>query len=92
MQEKTESPSAFLQWMMDSYYTYTPLDTEAPEHQMAGNAAFADKAVLDIKKKFQCLHDFEGKTMSELVAKAIKVYNVEQCERIDKSGDWLGSF
>lgn len=50
-QEKTESPGAFLERLMDVYCTHAPLDPEAPKQQMAVDLAFVNQAVPDIKKK-----------------------------------------
>lgn len=75
VQEKIELPSAFLECMMEAYGTFTPLDPEAPENQMAVNVTFVNQAALNIKRKPQGLKGFEGKNMSELMALVIKVYN-----------------
>lgn len=78
VQEKIELPSAFLECIMEAYGTYTPLDPEAPENQMAVNVTFVNEAALNIKRKSQGLKGFEGRNMSELMAMVTKVYNNTQ--------------
>ncbi|XP_042759850.1 uncharacterized protein LOC122199149 [Panthera leo] len=56
-----ESPSAFLERLMEAYRTFTPIDPEAPENRRALNLAFVSQAAPDIRKKLQKLDGFEGK-------------------------------
>ena len=70
-----ESPSAFLERLMEAYHTSTPVDPEAPENRRALNLAFVSQAASDIRKKLQKLDGFEGKNLSELVEIAQKVFN-----------------
>lgn len=74
VQGKKEPPGAFLECLLDAYPTYTPLDPEAPENQMAINLAFINQAAPDIKIKLQWFNGFEGKNLSKSMAIATKVY------------------
>ena len=40
VQGAEESPSAFLEMLMETYRTFTPIDPEAPENRRALNLAF----------------------------------------------------
>ena len=76
IQGAEESPSAFLERLMEAYRTFTPIDPEAPENSRALNLAFVSQAAPDIRKKLQKLDGFEGKkNLSELVEIARKVFN-----------------
>lgn len=59
---------------MEAYCTYTPLNPEAPENQIALNLAFINQAPPNIKKKLQQLKVFEGKNLIELITIATEVY------------------
>lgn len=59
---------------MEAYCTYTPLNPETPENQIALNLAFINQAAPNIKKKFQRLKGFEGKNLTELITIATEVY------------------
>ena len=73
VQGAEESPSAFLEMLMETYRTFTPIDPEAPENRRALNLAFVSHAAPDIWKKLQRLDGFEGKNLSELVEIAQKI-------------------
>lgn len=58
---------------------YTPIDPDAPENQQAINVAFVSQSTPDIReKKLQKLKGFEGKSLSELVEVAQKVFNNQE--------------
>lgn len=48
-QEKTESPEAFLERIMEAYLTYTSLGPEAAEKKSAVIMAFVKQAALDTR-------------------------------------------
>lgn len=50
-QEKTESPEAFLERIMEAYLTYTSLGPEAAEKKSAVIMAFVKQAALDTRCK-----------------------------------------
>lgn len=74
-QGQMESPTAFLERLMETYRLWTPIDPEAPENRRAVNLAFVAQSAPDIRKKLQKLDGFEGKNLSELVEIALKIYN-----------------
>ena len=53
VQGTEETPSAFLERLMEVYCTFTPIDTEAPENRRALNLAFISLAAPDIWKTLQ---------------------------------------
>ena len=52
-QEPTESPSAFLERLIEAFRQYTPMDPQAKESRAAVLLAFVNQAAADIKKKLQ---------------------------------------
>ena len=52
-QGKDESLAAFLEWIMEAFHTYTPMDPEAPESRAAVVIAFVNQLAIDIRKKLQ---------------------------------------
>ncbi|KAM5194908.1 uncharacterized protein RBU33_016289 [Hipposideros larvatus] len=75
VQGKTESPSAFLERLLEAYRVYTPINPEAPENAAAINLAFVSQSAPDIRKKLQKLEGFQGKNRSELLNIAQKVFD-----------------
>uniref|UniRef100_A0A8C9CQV4 Gag polyprotein n=1 Tax=Phocoena sinus TaxID=42100 RepID=A0A8C9CQV4_PHOSS len=67
VQGKTESPSSYLERLMEAFRQYTPMDPEAPENQAAVVMSFVNQAAPDIKKKLQKLEDLEGKQIQDLL-------------------------
>lgn len=57
---------------MEAYRTYTALNAEAPENQIAVNI---NQAAANIKKKPQPLKGFEGKSLTELITVTTEVYH-----------------
>ncbi|XP_021114045.1 uncharacterized protein LOC110349169 [Heterocephalus glaber] len=74
-QNKTESPEAFLELLLEAYRVYTPINPDAPENAATINRAFVSQSAPDIRKKLQRLEGFEGKNRSELLSIAQKVFN-----------------
>lgn len=70
-----ESPTAYLERLLQAYRTWTPIDPRAPENQPAVVLQFVSQSAPDIRKKLQRLDGFQGKSLSELVAIAQKVYD-----------------
>ena len=77
---------------MEAYRTYTALNAEAPENQIAVNLAFINQAALNIKKKPQPLKGFEGKSLTELITITTEVYHNRETPKISKLGDWQKSY
>ncbi|AGV92852.1 gag protein [Galidia ERV] len=74
-QGPSESPTAYLERLYQAYRTWTPIDPRAPENQAAVVIQFVSQSAPDIKKKLQKLDGFQGKSLSELVAIAQKVFD-----------------
>ncbi|XP_060030176.1 uncharacterized protein LOC132533385 [Erinaceus europaeus] len=70
-----ESPTAFLERLYQVYRTWTPIDPKAPENVQAATLQFVAQSAPDIRKKLQKLEGFEGKSLSELLAVAQKVFD-----------------
>lgn len=61
--------------MYQVYRTWTPIDPKAPENVQAVALQFVAQSAPDIRKKLQKLEGFEGKSLSELLAVAQKVFD-----------------
>jgi hypothetical protein len=48
-----EFPAAFLERLLETYRTYTPINPEAAENRRAINIAFTSQSAPDIRKKLQ---------------------------------------
>jgi hypothetical protein len=75
LQGSDESPTAFLESLLEAYRTYMPINPEAAENRRAINIAFTSQSAPDIRKKLQNLEGFEGKLLSDLIEIALCVYN-----------------
>ena len=74
-QEPTESPSAFLERLMEAFRQYTPMDPQAEESHAAVLLAFVNQAAPDIRKKLQKIDELGGQTTQDLLKAAEKVFN-----------------
>lgn len=70
-----ESPSAFLEWLMEA-----PCDPSTKEHKATVTMAVIDQAVRDIKKRLQGLEGPQDKSLRESVQVAEKVYHNRETE------------
>nr|ABD46828.1 gag protein [Reticuloendotheliosis virus]ARM38916.1 gag protein [Fowlpox virus]AIG99438.1 gag protein [Reticuloendotheliosis virus]UJR02111.1 gag protein [Fowlpox virus]UJR02115.1 gag protein [Reticuloendotheliosis virus] len=70
-----ESPTAYLERLYQAYRTWSPIDPRAPENQAAIVIQFVSQSAPDIRKKIQKIDGFQGKSLSELVAIAQKVFD-----------------
>ena len=68
-----ESPSAFLEQLMEAFCQYTSYDPSTEEHKATVTIAFIDQAARDIRKKLQRLEGLQDKSLRELVQVAEKV-------------------
>ena len=75
LQGKTESPTVYLERLMEAFRQFTPMDLEAPENQAAVVMSFVNQAAPDIKRKLQKLEGLEGKQIQDLLQIAQRVYN-----------------
>uniref|UniRef100_A0A4X2MBW5 CCHC-type domain-containing protein n=1 Tax=Vombatus ursinus TaxID=29139 RepID=A0A4X2MBW5_VOMUR len=74
-QGKSESPAAYLERLYEAYCTYTPIDPEDPNNRRAVVIDFVSNSAPDIRRKLQKLDGFEGKTLTELMEVAKRVYD-----------------
>ena len=74
-QEPTESPSAFLEKLMEAFRQYTPMDPQAEESRAAVLLAFVNQAAPDIKRKLQKIEGLREQTIQDLLKAAEKVFN-----------------
>ena len=74
-QEPTESPSAFLERLMEAFRQYTPMDPQAEESCAAVLLAFVNQAAPDIRRKSQNIEGLRGQTIQDLLKAAEKVFN-----------------
>ena len=74
-QEPTESPSAFLERLMESFRQYTPMDPQAEESCAAVLLEFVNRAALDIRRKLQKIEGLREQTIQDLLKAAEKVFN-----------------
>ena len=74
-QEPTESPSTFLERLMEAFRQYTPMDPQAEESRAAVLLAFVNQAAQDIRKKLQKIEGLREQTIQDLLKAAEKVFN-----------------
>ena len=72
-QEPTESPSAFLERLMEAFKQYTPMDPQAEESRTAVLLAFVNQAAPDIRRKLQKIEGLGEQTIQDLLKAAEKV-------------------
>ena len=74
-QEPTESPSAFLERLMEAFRQYTPMDPQAEESCAAVLLAFVNQAAPDIRGKLQKIEGLREQTIQDLLKATEKVFN-----------------
>ena len=74
-QEPTESPSAFLERLMEAFRQYTPMDPQAEESRAAVLLTFVNQAAPDIRRKLQKIEGLIEQTIQDLLKAAEKVFN-----------------
>lgn len=84
VQGLTESPSVFLEHLMEVCCQFTPYDTKAEEHKATIMVAFIDQSARDIKRKLQELEGLQDKSLRELVQVAEKVFYKREKEEKKK--------
>lgn len=62
-----QSPSAFLEQLLDAHLLYTPIDPEDLPNLKAFNLAFVAQSAPDMRTKIQKTDVFAGKNRSELL-------------------------
>lgn len=83
MQGGNESPSAFLERLLEAYRNFSPMDPMDLENQRAVVMTFTSQAAPDIRHKLQILEGFKGKVLSDLVAVAEWGFNGHGSSFID---------
>lgn len=79
-QEKTESPSAFLERLKETAKKYTDLDVETEQAKAQLALIFLGQAQEDIRKKLQKLEGADLRNLDRLLEIAWKVYNNREKE------------
>ncbi|XP_053927520.1 uncharacterized protein LOC128852690 [Cuculus canorus] len=83
-QEKTESPSAFLERLMEVARKYTDLDVETEQAKIQLALIFLGQSQEDIRKKLQKLDGGELRNLDRLLEVAWKVYNNREKENTQR--------
>ena len=87
-QEPTESPSPFLERLMEAFRQYTPMDPQAEESRAAVLLPFVNQAAPDIRRKLQKIEGLGEQTIQGLLKAAEKVFsNREIPEEREKEFD-----
>lgn len=86
-----ESPTTFLERVMEAFCKYTPMDPESPETKTVVSLVFFNQAAPDIKKKLQGLERIGEKSLRDLMKVAEKVSNERESaeEKQMKAEKWL---
>ena len=72
-QEPTESPSPFLERLMEAFRQYTPIDPQAEESRTAVLLVFVNQVAPDIRRKLQKIEGLGEQTIQDLLKTAKKV-------------------
>ena len=74
-QEPNESPSAFLERLMEAFRQYTPMDPQTEESRAAVLLVFVNQAAPDIRRTLQKIEGLREKRIQDLLKAAEKVFN-----------------
>ena len=74
-QEPTESPSAFLERLMEGFRQYTPMDPQAEESCATILLVFVNQEAPNIRRKLQKIEGLREQTIQDLLKAAEKVFN-----------------
>ncbi|XP_039073738.1 LOW QUALITY PROTEIN: uncharacterized protein LOC120220685 [Hyaena hyaena] len=85
-QSSKESPTAFLERIMEAFRQYTPMDPEAKSSKSAVAMAFINQEAPDICLKLQKLERLVEKSLQDLVVVAERVYNNRESAENNKLG------
>lgn len=80
MQGATESPSVFLERLMEAYRRYTPFDPMSEGQRASVIMAFIGQSAPDIRKELQCIEGLQDYTIRDVVKEAEKVYHKRETE------------
>ncbi|XP_063098857.1 uncharacterized protein LOC134474549 [Cavia porcellus] len=79
-QGPTETPSVFLECLMEAYRRYTPFNPEEEGRKGSIAMAFIGQSAPDIRRKLQRLDGLQDLTLRDLVKEAEKVYYKRETE------------
>ncbi|XP_066228780.1 uncharacterized protein [Saccopteryx leptura] len=74
IQGSEESPSRFLERLMEAYRRYTPFDPESEDQKGALAMAFIGQSATDIQRKLQRMDGLQDMALRDLVKEAEKVF------------------
>lgn len=80
MQGTTESPSVFLERLMEAHRRYTPFDPTSEGQRASVIMAFIGQSAPDIRKKLQRIEGVQDYTIRAVVREAEKVYHKRETE------------
>ena len=87
-QEPTESPSPFLERLMEAFRQYTPMDPQAEESRAAVLLPFVNQAAPDIRRKLQKIEGLGEQTIQGLLKAAEKVFNNRETPEREERIRW----
>lgn len=76
-----ETPSAFLERLMEAFCQYPPYDPGAEEHRATLTVEFIAQAMKDMKRKLQTLDSLQEESLGELVQTAEKAYHKRETRK-----------
>ncbi|XP_076792159.1 uncharacterized protein LOC143442705 isoform X2 [Arvicanthis niloticus] len=79
-QRPKESPSEFLERLLEAYRKYTHIDPDDPVNFEVINQTFVDHSASDIRNAIQRVYGFEDMTRSELLEIAQRVFDSRESE------------
>ncbi|TRZ06301.1 hypothetical protein HGM15179_020805 [Zosterops borbonicus] len=74
MQEKDETPAAWLNRLKRNIQLYSTIDPESQEGQVLLKVQFVTNSWPDIRRKLEKLEDWQRKNINELLNEALRVY------------------
>uniref|UniRef100_A0A5F9D197 CCHC-type domain-containing protein n=1 Tax=Oryctolagus cuniculus TaxID=9986 RepID=A0A5F9D197_RABIT len=80
IQGPTETPSMFLERLMEAYRRYTPFDPQSEGQRGSMSMAFIGQSAPDIRHKLQRLEGLQDLTLQDLVKEADKVFYKRETE------------
>ena len=80
-QKPTESPSAFLERLMEAFRQYTPMDPRAEESRAVVLLAFVNQAAPDIRRKLQKIEGLGEQTIQDLLKAAERAKENRRSQR-----------
>lgn len=75
-QEPKESPDHFYERLLEAYQRFTPLDVKDPRNQHTINLTFVTQSAMGIRQKLQKKEGFAAISISHLLERTRKVYDI----------------